>query len=253
MGGCCSLLPGALAGARRVDGRVGLVYLDGHLDLYDGVTSPTGEAADMPISVVLGRGPQAWVDAAGSTTDPERRVARSVRATSKRRSATDTRIPPTSRGCRSPTPTRSAPTGAGAVGRATDGSPPARPLLGPSRCRRARRSGVPRDRLPDARRAGAHAARRSPRPAAHLAVARRRLGRLLQPRQGPRRRERRGARRACSAARSATRRRAVERVAILRGHDRSRSTWRTATSTARSSSRSRSRRARAQVVIVGGG
>jgi len=70
IGGCCSLVPGALAGAQRVDA-VGLVYLDGHLDLYDGTPSPTGEAADMPISVVLGRGPQEWVDAAGSTTDPE--------------------------------------------------------------------------------------------------------------------------------------------------------------------------------------
>ena len=71
MGGCCSLLPGALAGAQRV-GAAGLVYLDGHLDLYDGTTSPTGEAADMPISVVLGRGPDVWVGAAGSTTVPER-------------------------------------------------------------------------------------------------------------------------------------------------------------------------------------
>jgi len=72
MGGCCSLVPGALAGARRVDPSVGLVYLDGHLDLYDGETSPTGEAADMPIAVVLGRGPRVWVDAAGSTTEPGR-------------------------------------------------------------------------------------------------------------------------------------------------------------------------------------
>ena len=39
-GGCCSELPGALAGARDALGRVGLAYLDGHLDLYDGVTSP---------------------------------------------------------------------------------------------------------------------------------------------------------------------------------------------------------------------
>jgi arginase len=72
MGGCCSVVPGALAGARRVDPSVGLVYLDGHLDLYDGETSPTGEAADMPIAVVLGRGPSAWVDAAGSVTDANR-------------------------------------------------------------------------------------------------------------------------------------------------------------------------------------
>ena len=71
MGGCCALLPGALAGARRTFGRVGLAYLDGHLDLYDGETSPTGEAADMPISVVLGRGPKAWVEVAGGTSAPE--------------------------------------------------------------------------------------------------------------------------------------------------------------------------------------
>jgi arginase len=65
MGGCCTLMPGALAGARRVLGATALVYIDGHLDLYDGVTSPTGEAADMPMSVVLGRGPAAWVATCG--------------------------------------------------------------------------------------------------------------------------------------------------------------------------------------------
>ena len=65
MGGCCTLLPGALAGARRMLGPTALVYIDGHLDLYDGTTSPTGEAADMPMSIVLGRGPAAWVEACG--------------------------------------------------------------------------------------------------------------------------------------------------------------------------------------------
>lgn len=64
-GGCCAELPGALAGARDALGRVGLAYLDGHLDLYDGVTSPTGEAADMPVAVALGLGPSAWVDVCG--------------------------------------------------------------------------------------------------------------------------------------------------------------------------------------------
>jgi arginase len=44
-GGCCAELPGALAGARdALGGPLGLVHLDGHLDLYDGETSPTGEA-----------------------------------------------------------------------------------------------------------------------------------------------------------------------------------------------------------------
>lgn len=62
LGGCCTLLPGALAGARDAIGPLGLVYVDGHLDLYDGRTSPTGEAADMPIAVVLGSGPEAWTE-----------------------------------------------------------------------------------------------------------------------------------------------------------------------------------------------
>jgi arginase len=60
VGGCCTLLPGALAGARDCLGRLGLAYVDGHLDTYDGQTSPTGEAADMPVSVISGNGPAAW-------------------------------------------------------------------------------------------------------------------------------------------------------------------------------------------------
>jgi arginase len=74
-GGCCAELPGALAGARDGLGRVGLIHLDGHLDLYDGETSPTGEAADMPVSVALGRGPAAWVAAAGGASVAADRVA----------------------------------------------------------------------------------------------------------------------------------------------------------------------------------
>jgi arginase len=45
-------------GGLRAEGEdVRLVYLDGHVDLYDGRTSPTGEAADMPLAVLLGAGP----------------------------------------------------------------------------------------------------------------------------------------------------------------------------------------------------
>lgn len=62
LGGCCTLLAGALAGARDALGSIGLIYIDGHLDFYDGRTSPTGEAADMPVAVVLGDGPAAWVE-----------------------------------------------------------------------------------------------------------------------------------------------------------------------------------------------
>jgi arginase len=72
-GGCCAELPGALAGARDARGEVALIHLDGHLDLYDGLTSTTGEAADMPVSVALGLGPAAWVGAAGgASVSPDR-------------------------------------------------------------------------------------------------------------------------------------------------------------------------------------
>lgn len=74
-GGCCAELPGALAGARDALGAIGLVHFDGHLDLYDGITSPTGEAADMPVSVALGLGPEAWVKAAGGPSVEAERVA----------------------------------------------------------------------------------------------------------------------------------------------------------------------------------
>jgi arginase len=74
-GGCCAELPGALAGARDALGAVGLVHLDGHLDLYDGVTSASGEAADMPISVALGLGPGTWVTAAGGASTTAERTA----------------------------------------------------------------------------------------------------------------------------------------------------------------------------------
>ena len=68
LGGCCALVPGALAGLRDADGALGVAYVDGHVDVYDGTTSPTGEGADMPMSVALGRGPDAWVDAAGGAS-----------------------------------------------------------------------------------------------------------------------------------------------------------------------------------------
>lgn len=78
LGGCCTLLPGALAGARdalEADGPVGLAYLDGHLDLYDGQTSPTGEAADMPIAAIAGHGPAAWSAQIGAPVVPLARLA----------------------------------------------------------------------------------------------------------------------------------------------------------------------------------
>lgn len=60
LGGCCTLQVGATAGVRDRYPDAALVFVDGHMDLYDGVSSPGGEAADMPVSVLLGRGPSAW-------------------------------------------------------------------------------------------------------------------------------------------------------------------------------------------------
>jgi arginase len=72
LGGCCTLVPGALAGLRDAVGDHGVAYVDGHVDVYDGWASPTGEAADMPMAVAFGIGPQPWMDAAGGpTTAPE--------------------------------------------------------------------------------------------------------------------------------------------------------------------------------------
>ena len=70
-------------------GRTGVAYLDGHLDLSDGETSPTGEAADMPLSVVLGLGPDAWVDVCGGRVARARTSCRSGTAipTRSRRSS----------------------------------------------------------------------------------------------------------------------------------------------------------------------
>jgi arginase len=65
LGGCCTLVPGALAGMRDAIGAVNLAYVDGHVDVYDGATSPTGEGADMPMGVAFGLGPAPWVEAAG--------------------------------------------------------------------------------------------------------------------------------------------------------------------------------------------
>jgi arginase len=62
LGGCCTLIPGAVAAARNATGRpVGLVTIDGHLDLYDGETSETGEAADLPVALCIGHGDEQLV------------------------------------------------------------------------------------------------------------------------------------------------------------------------------------------------
>jgi arginase len=57
IGGCCSLLIGVAAALADVSPGTGLAFIDGHLDFYSGTSSPTGEAADMELAVILGIGP----------------------------------------------------------------------------------------------------------------------------------------------------------------------------------------------------
>lgn len=57
IGGDCSLLIGIGAALADVYGRVGLAFIDGHIDYYDGRTSPTGEPADMELAIITGEGP----------------------------------------------------------------------------------------------------------------------------------------------------------------------------------------------------
>jgi arginase len=66
IGGCCTLLIGVAAALREVVGRAGLAFMDGHLDFYDGRTSPTGEAADMELAILSGHGPSSLIDLAGA-------------------------------------------------------------------------------------------------------------------------------------------------------------------------------------------
>lgn len=58
IGGCCSLLIGTATAVQKVHPGSALAFLDGHYDFYTGQTSPTGEAADMELALLLGHGPE---------------------------------------------------------------------------------------------------------------------------------------------------------------------------------------------------
>jgi arginase len=63
VGGDCTILLGILAAMRDEHAsRIGLWFLDGHADFYDGSTSPTGEGADMELAIATGHGPAGLVD-----------------------------------------------------------------------------------------------------------------------------------------------------------------------------------------------
>ncbi|HWA45376.1 MAG TPA: arginase family protein [Hypericibacter adhaerens] len=64
LGGDCSILLGCMLALRRRD-RYGLLFLDGHADFYQPEASLTGEAADMDLALVSGRGPGIVTDIDG--------------------------------------------------------------------------------------------------------------------------------------------------------------------------------------------
>ena len=64
LGGDCSILLGCTLALKR-RGRYGLLFLDGHADFYQPEASLTGEAADMELGLVSGRGPDLLVDLEG--------------------------------------------------------------------------------------------------------------------------------------------------------------------------------------------
>jgi arginase len=76
LGGDCCLLIGVFAGLRAVGREAGLWFVDGHADFHDGESSPTGEAADMELAMLTGRGPSGLADLGGAAplVAPERVV-----------------------------------------------------------------------------------------------------------------------------------------------------------------------------------
>ncbi len=57
LGGDCGILLGIIGAFSLRGSRVGLVMLDGHTDFRSPESSPSGEAADIPLWVLTGRGP----------------------------------------------------------------------------------------------------------------------------------------------------------------------------------------------------
>jgi arginase len=56
LGGDCSILIGVMAALKR-KGTFGLFFVDAHADFYEPEKSTTGEAADMDLAIITGRGP----------------------------------------------------------------------------------------------------------------------------------------------------------------------------------------------------
>jgi arginase len=67
LGGDCTILLGVF---QALPAGTGLWFVDGHADFYDGETSPTGEAADMDLSILTGHGPHGLLESSDPLIDP---------------------------------------------------------------------------------------------------------------------------------------------------------------------------------------
>jgi arginase len=63
LGGDCTVLLGAVAALDERSSDVALAFVDGHADFFDGLSSPTGETADMDLAVLVGHGARELVAA----------------------------------------------------------------------------------------------------------------------------------------------------------------------------------------------
>ncbi len=69
-GDCCTTI-GVLAGLQSAGLRPALVWLDAHGDFNTPETTPSGFIGGMPLAMIVGRGDQGLVRAAGMTNQPE--------------------------------------------------------------------------------------------------------------------------------------------------------------------------------------
>ncbi|MBM3469182.1 MAG: arginase [Armatimonadetes bacterium] len=72
-GDCCSAI-GVLAGLQRAGTSPTLIWFDAHGDFNTWETTPSGFLGGMPLAMIVGRGEQRLVEAAGLVNLPERQV-----------------------------------------------------------------------------------------------------------------------------------------------------------------------------------
>ena len=149
LGGCCTLVPGALAGLRDAVGAHGVAYVDGHVDVYDGRTRRPARRPTCRWAWRSASGPSA-----GSRPPAARRTAPADVVVLGARDPEEADDIAGLLGRRLAAIRCSARTSCARGLRGRDRAAAGSAVLDPPRRRRARRARDARDRLPDARRAG---------------------------------------------------------------------------------------------------